>query len=138
MRALLISLALLVCSSGCFLFFGDKVATVKGTSVSLRSKPPKEPLAASAPEVQEAVGMIAHVVVPYGLLRDTNTASDKGVVATFHDEFRHSGCTVHVSGDTLTASLFEYGHGSASQQFKEMSSQVRKVLRRRYGFPRKD
>ena len=82
--------------------------------------------------------MIAKVVVPYGLIRDTNAANGRAVIAAFHDEFRHSGCTVYLSGDTLTASLFKYGHGPASQQFKEMNSQVRKVLRHRYGFPRKD
>jgi len=136
MRAILVfSLALTLCA-GCF--FGDKVGTGKSVPVNIPSGRKAAALSADSPEVQEAVQLVSDLVVPYGLLRDTNAPpNDATVIAYFHDQYSQSWCRVQFDGDTLTTTLFEYGRGRASSGFRELSSQLRKELRKRYGFPKK-
>jgi hypothetical protein len=137
MKRIVLCCALLVCCGGCFLFFGDRLGTGKDISVTIPSRPGKGSPSPNSPEVQEAVQVVANLVVPYGLLQDTNTAPrGEHAIAHFHDQHSHTYCTMYLAGDTLTTFLFEYAQ-RASPEFKKLSSQVRKDLRSRYGFPRK-
>lgn len=137
MKGIVLCCALLVCCGGCFLFFGDRLGTGRDVTVTIPSHTGTGRPSPNSPEVQEAVQIVAGLVVPYGLLQDTNTAPrGQQAIAHFQDPYARSYCTVYLTGDTLTAFLFEYGKG-ASPEFKKLSSRVRKELRSRYGFPRK-
>src|SRR5947207_1984430 len=113
MKTIVLHCVVLVFCGGCF--FGDKVGTAKSVSVNIPSRNKGTKLSADSREVQEAVHMISELVVPYGLLRDTNAQTDhKADIAYFHDQYSRSWCRVRLEGDTLTTSLFEFGRGRAS------------------------
>jgi hypothetical protein len=137
MRAVVICCALLAFSTGCFL--GDRMGTGKEVSVTIPMRVAKSSPSPTSPEVQEAVQIVAKLVVSYGLLRDTNIPPRKAqnAIAYFHDQYTHTYCTIYLNDDTLTTWLYEYGH-HASPEFKRLGNQVRRELRSRYGFPRKD